>query len=656
MAISFKILGWAVKGLRCPDHEISFLKNDNEVQKITLIQMPNGTGKTTTLMLLRAALAGPDVWKDEAFDKPQQFRKNKDTHRGEFDLRLLYGENRRLTINMEFDFSDSGRVIYKTTDRGMEDGFNPPTGLINVLKPDFITLLMFDGELASNLLDANHTNAQKAIEEIYQLHFLQRMGDRITEYWDRLANNVGSSGKQHEFTRRKNKVRALEERIKVVGERKSEDEKTLATLIKEINILQEKYQKEINKNKEVELAREAAKAELKSAKQTVLEISKQVADLMRNPVSLHGDFAQNILSLRDSLDKVKLPGIAAREFFEEIAEEANCICERAIDEQIRITILSRAEKYLGSEEVAVLNAMKTDIKERVDEDVKENTSGLLLQIGRLRESQNDEDVARQKIDSIEIAAAAEDPELKRINIQITNLISKKGGVERDLERYSDKTDESETGWNLDNLNKKLKLAEIEFAAATGTISQKEKRDILNRILNKAFENSRQALNRQICEDVNTKIKILMPNNNIRVASIDKCLRLDEKEGGSVGETLTVGYAFLSSLLSNKTHNLPSVVDSPSGPIDLAIRPEIAKIIPGLGDQFIAFTISSEREGFVKPLLKASDSNVFFITLFRKDSDRIEHETKANYTYEESSDGMWVEGQTYFEHFHTDKQE
>ena len=58
MPATMRILGWKAEGLRCPDHDIDFSADTNEINPVTLIQMPNGTGKTTTLNLLRAALSG----------------------------------------------------------------------------------------------------------------------------------------------------------------------------------------------------------------------------------------------------------------------------------------------------------------------------------------------------------------------------------------------------------------------------------------------------------------------------------------------------------------------------------------------------------------------------------------------------------------------
>ena len=51
--MSLNILGWKCEGLRCPDFNVELEKHNNSS---TFFQMPNGTGKTTTLRLLKRSL------------------------------------------------------------------------------------------------------------------------------------------------------------------------------------------------------------------------------------------------------------------------------------------------------------------------------------------------------------------------------------------------------------------------------------------------------------------------------------------------------------------------------------------------------------------------------------------------------------------------
>ena len=68
---------------------------------------------------------------------------------------------------------------------------------------------------------------------------------------------------------------------------------------------------------------------------------------MRDPHALSLSFANWMLALKDGLDKVKLPESAAREFFEDLAGEADCVCGRPIDAEIAATIRMRAIPLSG---------------------------------------------------------------------------------------------------------------------------------------------------------------------------------------------------------------------------------------------------------------------------------------------------------------------
>ncbi|MES2375371.1 MAG: hypothetical protein V4553_02270 [Bacteroidota bacterium] len=654
MAADFKILGWSVTGLRCPDHDVSFEKSANEVHKISLLQMPNGTGKTTTLKLLRAALAGPEMWNNGS-EQPINFRKDNSVTDGHFILRLLYNRTKRLTIEIHFDFNDNGKFTYYTTGpNGKDEGFHPPFDLKFILKPDFVKLLIFDGELAANLLSSSHTNAQNAIETMYQLYFFNRIKERIDEHWSKEANKVGSRGSAKEFTQRKNRVEALKKRVQLVNEKKNEDALSLDNAKKQVDQLETEFQKEIQKNQEDAFQLDLAKTRLANAEQDVSTLTMLTVTLMKNPPEFSLSFSDAILALKDNLDRVKLPGIAAREFFEEIADEDNCICGREIDDEVKEVIREGAQKYLGSEEVGVLNAMKSDIKERIV-DLASEEQPLKLLIDQLEEAQQAEQLARQDLDTIKELASENDPNIRAIHTKISELKKTIGRLENEVLKYDNKTDDSDTGWNLENLERRKKQAEQDLAKVTDTIELKAKRDILCRILDSAYQTARESINEGVCNEANEKIKVLMPYNHIRISSINKSIKLADKEGGSVGETLSIGYAFLSTLLSNDTQHLPSVVDSPSGPVDLKIRPEIAKLIPRLGEQFIAFTISSEREGFIEPLIKASSEDINFLTLFRKEDITQDSSAKTVLGAKESNDGILVPGKIYFETFHKDNQ-
>src|SRR4051812_45980309 len=75
----------------------------------TLIQMPNGTGKTTTMLLLTAVLTERSWTADEVF----ALRPKDNSTSGSFELQLLVGSE-PFSLGVEFNF-ESGTATYTTT-------------------------------------------------------------------------------------------------------------------------------------------------------------------------------------------------------------------------------------------------------------------------------------------------------------------------------------------------------------------------------------------------------------------------------------------------------------------------------------------------------------------------------------------------------------
>lgn len=576
---------------------------------------------------------------------------------GSFELKLLYENEKRLTFILNFDFGGKGSVSYTTVGpNGNNSEFLPPNSLRSVLQGDFISLLIFDGELAEQLLDSKSTNAQKAIDEMYQLTLFNRMETQIDSFYNDLASSANSKGSPRELSQRKNKVDNLKRRIKEVNDSKTATKKELTQVQAEIERLENEFNDEINKNTNNKIKIANAEAAHKEALTKLTDATKDLAEFIKNPSEISPRFGAAITSLKDHLDRVKLPGVAAREFFDELADESHCICGTEITPEISVQIKQNARNYLGAEEVGVLNAMKSDIKTRIIDVEQPVGIQLKVKVQEIKTLQDDESAAKQAIELIKDEASRDDPQAERIKHSLDGLRADAARLKIELEKYDNILDDSDTSLNLDILKRRLLNAEKELADATGTVTQKIKRDIVTRILKHAFELSRESLSRSVCEKINQKIAQLMPDNDIRVSSINRSLRLAGKDGGSVGETLTVGYAFLSSLLFNSAHQLPCVIDSPANPIDLQVRPQIAGLVPKISNQFIAFTISSERPGFFKPLMKACDNKVYLQTLFRKKNQDLIDKAIKEQNVKQTEDGILVEGFSFFDSFHSEDNE
>ena len=659
MTTKLRIIGWKAQGLRCPDHEITLTENTDgdTVYPISLIQMPNGTGKTTTLELLRAALSGTAVDGNWNARRVRAFRKRPNgPSKGIFQVAVL-GNDRRITFAINLDFEEGTVSCTTTLPSGMKHGFHPPRELKRFLRPDFVNLFVFDGELASQLLNATHTDAETAVEDLFQLKILTTIAARVQEHWDRTANNKGATAGRG-YARRRNRVDLLEKKIAELSverdriAKKQEDTKRI--LLKKKNT----FQAEIEKREAHREELQAAEHSLKDAEHRVELTTKTVLTQMRNPHSLSAVFGEKVMTLKSSLDRAKLPERAAREFFEELADEDECVCGRPFDDETRQAVRDRATHYLGSDDVSLLNAMKSDITDQVGSDPVPHEEDLNKAIAHLLTLIRDAEEKRTERDAVEARAVSGHPELEKAQEEIKQLEQSLPGLEMLLQAYDDPNDSGKDSeiMGIRVLKRRLKEAEHDLADITETLELKAKSDVLSKILSTAQSIARQGLSAQICREANERIKQLLPDNNLRIEKVEKCLKLEGKEGGSVGETLSIAYAFLATLFHRTDHQLPFIVDSPAGALDLAVRPEVAQLVPSLANQFIAFTISAERPGFIPPLEQAANGSIQFLTLFRKGPEQLERDARKCSQHKETADGICVEDREFFCDFHIESEE
>lgn len=654
MAATLKVLGWTAAGLRCPDHEISCVGESGDPNAVTLVQMPNGTGKTTTLTLLRLALSGR--WASEPPDPAElrKLRKKGGGDAGLFELRLKMNDQ-LVTIRLEFDFA-SGTVRYRTTrGSGQLDRFDPPSEFLRFLNGDFVDFFVFDGELAARLLDEQHTDANSVVETLFQLRSLQTARAKVADYWERRAEEKGDERSKRTRENKLGRIRArlseLErERRRVTKER---DEATAR-----LKAQRHLYQEEIAKGQTSERTMKEAEDRHGSAKDDVRDQSSVVLDSMRIPHRLSVAFADSIHELKRNLDRAKLPGSAAKEFFQDLSIEERCVCGTVIDDDLRERIQERAKNYLASDEVGFLNAMKTDIEEAVGESREGPEAVLKSEISELDAKVSAERDAANALDALRLAAERADPKVKAAKEEIDRLETLIEDLEEQLERFDDKDRQQtiDNTWGIDVMRKRLDVAEERLARTSETLELRRRRDVLDRVLARAHEAAREGVISEVCAEANAKIQALMPENEIRIDRIERCLVLEGQEGGSVGETLSVAYGFLATLFDRTDHTLPFVVDSPAGAVDLAVRPKIGELVPRLSSQFVAFTISSERAQFVGPLKRASSEPIQYLTIFRRGKQELEDLAHESGDFVETDDGVLVRGEEFFNAFQLEEEE
>lgn len=651
-----KILRWKSTGLRCPDHEFSFEAGAGNVHPLTLIQMPNGTGKTTTLNLIRAALCGAGA--DGSWDatKVRAFAKKGGTsNRGEFQIAFTIN-TARYTVTMTFDFEE-GRMEFATTGgAGLSPGFNIPASMKEFLRPEFVPYFVFDGELAEQLLNHELPNAQEVIERLFRLDLFDSIKVRVNEFWERKVSQRGAlDGKG--LTQRRNRLGKLRQILESLQQEQKKTQEELQAVKDQLRRKKARFDAGIAEKEEFRLKMDRANTAVERAREAVSTAAKTAFARLRDPHAVSAVFAEDMRSFKLNLDRVKLPESTARDFFEELAQEELCVCGRPFDDHSRQAVRDRAKQYLGSDDVALLNWIKSDISTAVTEDPQAAAVELAAMMTQLKVALRDQGERELERDQVRQLAVDADPSLEGVKQEISDLTLRMQQLTDRLEEFDSPAD----GSLLDDqvrgiriIERRIATAEQKYAEITETLQLKAKRDTLNRILDAAGRDARIGVCEEISADSNQRIKQLIPDNHIRIERIDRSLHLEGQAGGSVGETLSVAYAFLSTLFNRTDNKLPFVVDSPANPIDLRVRGAVAALVPRLTHQFIAFTISSEREGFLLPLEGAATKPIQYLTMFRKgDHGAPPLDLARDGSVVQTADGTVVSGRTYYHAFHVE---
>ncbi|SFK23123.1 AAA family ATPase [Celeribacter neptunius] len=615
-----RITGWRAKNLRgyLRDIEIDL---SSQPKRWTLLQMPNGTGKTTTMRLFRDALTGATLSSAEV----NSLKADDTVEHGMFELSLMI-DDEPWRVEMSFDFR-TGRCEYSTTSVGIRSGGNKPgrlpTVLRDTLQKGITELFVFDGELAAEIIELGAKRADNSIRALYKLDSFGELERDIDAQVKKRRNNAASISAATTKNSIDRFTRELEEAETTLAhlqrdERKLqsgriEAEKAIAELeskIGELSSQQEKYSDELAEINQ----------QILQDKSAISELTAHSTELFRSPPLFHDTVRERLDSLGGTMQKLKLPRTMSEEFFLQLADDANhsCICGRELGPVERETIRKNAKEFLGHDQIAVVNQMKLALR---DSGQSGETLGNALE--QLRTARDRLQMAEQRKlrieDELEEAGLTEIGEFKdeksKISFRLESLLEA-------LDKLAgDHFDFSDIAWksNIPACKREVKARQRKRDTAAGTYEFIQKTEALKALVKSVESNAITRLRRRIKSSTNKNLEDILANEQLRVASIDGSLRLttddlELKTSVSEGQKLAVSYAFLTALLAEAPHRFPFIVDSPAVSLDVEIRRTVGELIPPLFEQMIIFVISSEREGFAETFFSRGDENVEFITI------------------------------------------
>ena len=607
--------------------------------------MANGMGKTTTMTLLR------QVFTEEPMTPSQVISlRGGDETEGSFELRLLV-DGKPYRLGFEFDFRDGSARRYTvragTRDGGKVAGRVLPTELSDLLTTQLARLFVFDGELARTIRDMRQKTADDAIRALYrlgQIAGLRSSVDKLVDLEQRRAAAMTTAVEEKGLTRLRNSrdeaqavKRRLEEELadvkRSLGDRRSARSRLEAAVEERLS------EDEGLRDRLENLARRELLLKI-----DVNALSGEALVLMRQPPHVHPRVAERLIFLGERLFELKLPETISSEFFRDLANDEWCVCGRRIGPNEKAHILHNSNRYLAQDQIAVINQMKLALRQSEDD-----TGEFDRKIGQLEDKLKERADLKSERDRIELEQEdSGDDDLGRFRRELAAVKSEIERLEAQHERLTTRDSHRQRQLHL-TWETNLAICEAELAeredrltVASNTRSFKLKAECLKELL-KNFEKLALArLRERVRCKTNEKLEFIARTERLRVTKIEGGLEISAsddsvRENVSEGQSLSVAYAFLTSLLSEAPYSLPFVVDSPAVSLDKVNRREVGRLIPQFFDQMIMFVISSEREGFADTFYDRGDE-VRFMTVLREGGEvRLDESLKTFKTFQDGEE-------------------
>lgn len=639
MAMKLRVTGWRYHNIRGGIRDLTIELRDDP--RWTLVQMPNGTGKTTTMTLLRTALTGVELTPAEVAD----LRADDEAEDGLFELRLdIDGKPHRIQVVLDF----VGRTCSFNTIRaqeqsgGSEPGLHLPQALKRLLTQDFVKLFVFDGEFAKEIRSVGKDRTTTSIRTLYRLDQLDRLRKDISKLVveeQARASDISNASKQQGITRLRNSRDEVATHLKTLQQKQRDialEQAAKRTRLDEVDsaILARNAQDERYRKRRSELD-----GELDEHERQIRELTSSALAAMRTPTKVSPALLNRLRSLGDRLTTLQLPKTISSEFFHELSRSKYCVCDTLIGEKERAAIIVGASRYLAEDQITVINRMKKTVRESdaTGNEFAESAAELRRRL-RLRRG------VQQALDALlQEQVAGGDLELDALlkeQIELKRRLEDLGKAS-ELLGTSDRNRQGvlQASWktNVAICRAEVKLRETKLATATNTFNFVNAAQRISGLVDLVGQHALDRLRESVRVSTNRKLERLAASESLRVARIGTALELSSdghsaKGGVSEGQSLSVAYAFLTSLLSEAPYKLPFIVDSPAVSLDVQVRREVGEVIPELFDQMIMFVISSERAGFADAFYGRQD--VRFITIWREGTEgsRMEEGLEAFRTF------------------------
>jgi DNA sulfur modification protein DndD len=599
--------------------QISFRNDTGGVIKNNFVMMANGTGKTTTMTLIKGLLDGSA--KNWPVDYVKSFAPTTTTgDKGEFSITVKFDE-KQYKYFLSLDYVNGiAKIETQAPPKGRETGLLLPTAIKGIFTPEFVSRFVFDGEQAKKSMDRTSNEADETIRYLYRLDELDEIlamnMNILTEIQNAEGGSTGTRGSLSNLRSRQKKVR---DHIASLEKKQKQLNGDIARFSQE-KIEKEKQRQELDKNYEaLNKEKNEVIAEQEKNRGNVDVKITEIVSLVKTPYLVSEGLCNRMYEFGDAMKKLKLPKSSSKDFFTELAYAEKCVCDRCIGEKERDAILKNAERYLGSDHQAVLNNIKSVL---MGSTYDEHLVAAFEELGKLQEQKTRLNARFADVEDKLIKAGG--PQVEQLQSEIEVLIGQISSAQTQLKIIESKDEDDETLTEENNLHKARRADaeyEVKIASTTKTNAALRKKNVVQDLVNEIKTQATAALKEEIIKKANDKISRVIKDDYIEIESIDGYIKLKDREGASDGQTLSIGYCFLGTLFEEAELEFPFVIDSPTGKMDFDKRQAVADIIPVVFNQMIAFVQSAEVKCFADRFYKNTDTQYLTIVA-SKDTEEI----------------------------------
>ena len=589
--------------------DINFAKGDGK--NFTIIQGNNGTGKTTLLNALSWCLYGDEIH-DYGDAAAMTICNNKAAN-------LAYvGED--IEVSVELEFIDDGEYLsfhrvqgFRKNNNGVsrnsrldkfvvkqQDGTDVPIRtnpyyIIERKIPEEIEdYFFFDGaRLSEYFQKTKNDNIKNAVFSLSQLNLLKNSFTNLPKVKDKYISDqkaiAPKLGKAAELV---NEYEKSIEKAEIRKQKASEENEIYEREIKEIDQqLIDRKSSDVEKDvlRNGQLDREIRKLNKKISD---LEVKRTKHVLTKYPfVMSYQSFINFLDKGEESREKGYIPPKFKKSFIEDLLKEGKCIC--GTDLNVDIEHRKALEKLLEetnplTDSAEELTVALNQVKEVIVKDIKKFKSISLKIHTELRDLNNELDELIEEKKDIESHLQANPiEEIRDLSIKrekIENLIKTNNQIisntSSEIDRLSKKLGEQRKLLNkekklakdYDDLNSKIEFCEKAIPALKD-IYDELKEDIRVKV---------QDLTKEKFVKISWKdeefVDIII-NKDYEVFIENSLGQLERPGDLSDGEKLSLGLCFMSALHNISGFDLPIIMDTPLGNLDVDMRHNIAEFLP-----------------------------------------------------------------------------